>query len=164
MHSQAGPSAGNPLAFFPDFSRPIAAENVWALPVLAFLVNIGVQWWAFWYPGAEPGGGGYIAQRIFSAKDERNGLLSVLWFNIAHYAVRPWPWILTALAAIVLYPNLQHPERSRAQSLCIPHHPETLARHRRQTRSYARPGSPRTSKGSRRRPCRPQDRQCSLQW
>jgi Na+/proline symporter len=111
MRSQAGPSAGNPLAFFPDFSRPIASENLWALPVLAFLVNIGVQWWAFWYPGAEPGGGGYIAQRIFSAKDERNGLLSVLWFNIAHYAVRPWPWILTALAAIVLYPNLQHPEQ-----------------------------------------------------
>jgi Na+/proline symporter len=69
-----------------------------------------VQWWSFWYPGAEPGGGGYIAQRIFSAKDERNGLLSVLWFNIAHYALRPWPWILTALAAIVLYPHLEHPE------------------------------------------------------
>ena len=73
-------------------------------------MNIGVQWWAFWYPGAEPGGGGYIAQRIFSAKDERNGLLSVLWFNVAHYALRPWPWILTALAAIVLYPHLEHPE------------------------------------------------------
>jgi Na+/proline symporter len=69
-----------------------------------------VQWWAFWYPGAEPGGGGYIAQRIFSSRDERQGLLSVLWFNVAHYALRPWPWILTALAAIVLYPNLEHPE------------------------------------------------------
>ncbi len=111
MRSLAGPNAGNPTSFFPDFSRPVASENLWALPVLAFLVNIGVQWWAFWYPGAEPGGGGYIAQRIFSAKDERNGLLSVLWFNIAHYALRPWPWILTALAAIVLYPNLQHPEQ-----------------------------------------------------
>jgi solute:Na+ symporter, SSS family len=73
-------------------------------------VNLGLQWWAFWYPGAEPGGGGYIAQRIFSAKDERHGLLSVLWFNIAHYAVRPWPWILTALSVIVLYPKLEHPE------------------------------------------------------
>ena len=71
-----------------------------------------MQWWAFWYPGAEPGGGGYIAQRIFSARDERQGLFSVLWFNIAHYALRPWPWILTALAAIVLYPGLQHPETS----------------------------------------------------
>jgi Na+/proline symporter len=88
----------------------MSAEGLWVLPVLTFLVNIGLQWWAFWYPGAEPGGGGYIAQRIFSAKDERNGLLSVLWFNIAHYALRPWPWILTALAAIVLYPHLQHPE------------------------------------------------------
>ena len=71
-----------------------------------------MQWWAFWYPGAEPGGGGYIAQRIFSARDERQGLFSVLWFNIAHYALRPWPWIFTALAAIILYPGLAHPETS----------------------------------------------------
>jgi solute:Na+ symporter, SSS family len=110
MRAAAGPGAGDATAFFPDFSRPVSAEGLWVLPVLTFLVNIGLQWWAFWYPGAEPGGGGYIAQRIFSAKDERNGLLSVLWFNIAHYALRPWPWILTALAAIVLYPHLQHPE------------------------------------------------------
>jgi Na+/proline symporter len=106
----ASPGAGDATSFFPDFSRPISAEALWVLPVVTFLVNIGVQWWSFWYPGAEPGGGGYIAQRIFSAKDERNGLLSVLWFNIAHYALRPWPWILTALAAIVLYPHLEHPE------------------------------------------------------
>ncbi len=110
MRTAAGAGTGDPTAFFPDFSRPISAEALWVLPVLTFLVNIGLQWWAFWYPGAEPGGGGYIAQRIFSAKDERNGLLSVLWFNIAHYALRPWPWILTALAAIVLYPHLEHPE------------------------------------------------------
>src|SRR5262249_34068337 len=106
----ATPGAGDPTSFFPDFSRPISAEALWVLPVLTFLVNIGLQWWAFWYPGAEPGGGGYIAQRIFSSRDEKNGLLSVLWFNIAHYALRPWPWILTALAAIVLYPGLEHPE------------------------------------------------------
>src|SRR5438309_3558220 len=106
----ASPGAGDATSFFPDFSRPISAEALWVLPVVTFLVNVGVQWWSFWYPGAEPGGGGYIAQRIFSAKDERNGLLSVLWFNIAHYALRPWPWILTALAAIVLYPHLEHPE------------------------------------------------------
>ena len=110
MRSAAGAGAGDATSFFPDFSRPLAGEGLWVLPVLTFLVNIGVQWWALWYPGAEPGGGGYIAQRIFSAKDERNGLLSVLWFNIAHYALRPWPWILTALAAIVLYPHLEHPE------------------------------------------------------
>ena len=105
-----GPPAGNALSFFPDFSRPLTAQALWLLPGLTFVVYLAVQWWAFWYPGAEPGGGGYIAQRIFSAKDERNGLLSVLWFNIAHYAIRPWPWIIAALAAIVLYPHLEHPE------------------------------------------------------
>jgi solute:Na+ symporter, SSS family len=102
----------DPMAFLPDFSRGFASEALWTLPVITFCVYLGVQWWAFWYPGAEPGGGGYIAQRIFSARDERNGLFSVLWFNIAHYALRPWPWILTALAAIVLYPGLAHPETS----------------------------------------------------
>ncbi len=106
----AGPNAGDATSFFPDFSRPLSSEALWTLPALTFLVNLGLQWWAFWYPGAEPGGGGYIAQRIFSAKDERHGLLSVLWFNIAHYALRPWPWILTALSVIVLYPKLEHPE------------------------------------------------------
>src|SRR6266496_2150482 len=110
MRTAAGPAAGDATSFFPDFSRPFSSEAIWTLPALTFLVNLGLQWWAFWYPGAEPGGGGYIAQRIFSAKDERHGLLSVLWFNIAHYAVRPWPWILTALSVIVLYPKLDHPE------------------------------------------------------
>lgn len=111
MRVAAGPNAGDATAFFPDFSRPFTSEALWTLPVITFVVNLGLQWWAFWYPGAEPGGGGYIAQRIFSARDERNGVLSVLWFNIAHYALRPWPWILTALAAVVLYPGLEHPER-----------------------------------------------------
>jgi Na+/proline symporter len=110
MRAAAGPNAGDATSFFPDFSRPLSTEMIWALPALTFVVNLGLQWWAFWYPGAEPGGGGYIAQRIFSAKDERHGLLSVLWFNIAHYALRPWPWILTALSVIVLYPKLEHPE------------------------------------------------------
>src|SRR3954451_9599164 len=102
--------ASDPLAIFPDFSHGFTAETLWTLPVITFTVFMAVQWWAFWYPGAEPGGGGYIAQRIFSAKDEKNGLLSVLWFNVAHYAVRPWPWIITGLAAVVLYPHLEHPE------------------------------------------------------
>src|SRR5213079_3496827 len=105
-----GPGASDITALLPDFSRGISGEALWTLPVITFVVHLTVQWWAFWYPGAEPGGGGYIAQRIFSAKDERNGLLSVLWFNVAHYALRPWPWILTAMAAIVLYPHLEHPE------------------------------------------------------
>jgi solute:Na+ symporter, SSS family len=113
----------DPTAFLPDFSRGFTMEPLWTLPVITFAVYLGVQWWAFWYPGAEPGGGGYIAQRIFSARDERQGLLSVLWFNIAHYALRPWPWILTALAAIVLYPGLTHPETSymRIVNDYVPH-------------------------------------------
>ncbi len=71
---------------------------------LSFLVLLSLNWWATWYPGAEPGGGGYIAQRIFSAKNEKHSLGATLWFNIAHYALRPWPWILTALVALVLLP------------------------------------------------------------
>src|SRR5207253_2881045 len=86
-----------------------AVGSAW-MPMIAFFVYIGVNWWATWYPGAEPGGGGYIAQRMFSAKDERHSLLATLWFNIAHYAVRPWPWILAALASLILYPNLKDPE------------------------------------------------------
>jgi SSS family solute:Na+ symporter len=107
MRTETG--ASDPLAIFPDFSRDFTSENLWTLPVITFVVFLGVQWWAFWYPGAEPGGGGYIAQRIFSAKDEKNGLLSVLWFNFAHYALRPWPWIITGLAVIVLHPELRVP-------------------------------------------------------
>jgi Na+/proline symporter len=78
--------------------------------MITFFVYIAVNWWATWYPGAEPGGGGYIAQRIFCAKDEKNSLLATLWFNIAHYAMRPWPWILTALCSLVLYPTLADKE------------------------------------------------------
>ncbi|MBI1804726.1 MAG: Na+:solute symporter [Ignavibacteriae bacterium] len=77
-----------------------------ALSVSAFLAFIGVQWWASWYPGAEPGGGGYVAQRMMSAKDEKHSLFATLWFQIAHYCVRPWPWIIVGLASLILYPNL----------------------------------------------------------
>jgi len=79
-------------------------EYAW-MPILTLAVFLGVQWWAAWYPGAEPGGGGYIAQRIFSARSERDGVLAVLSFQVAHYALRPWPWILTGLATVILYPN-----------------------------------------------------------
>jgi len=79
------------------------------MPALTFAVYLGVNWWASWYPGAEPGGGGYIAQRIFSARSERDGILATLWFNIAHYAVRPWPWILVALCVPILYPAMENP-------------------------------------------------------
>ena len=74
------------------------------MPLLALCVFLAVQWWAAWYPGSEPGGGGYVAQRIFSAKTERDGVLATLFFQVAHYAIRPWPWIVTALATILLYP------------------------------------------------------------
>jgi Na+/proline symporter len=88
---------GGAIQLLPDGSA------VWMLPLLTLAVYLGVNWWASWYPGAEPGGGGYIAQRIFSAKNEKHGLLATLWFNIAHYALRPWPWIIVALCSLVLY-------------------------------------------------------------
>jgi len=84
-------------------------DQAW-LPLSTLMVFLAVQWWAAWYPGAEPGGGGYIVQRILSAKDERHGLLATLWFNIAHYALRPWPWILVGLIAAIRYPDLANPE------------------------------------------------------
>jgi SSS family solute:Na+ symporter len=95
----AGGGHGSILSFVPDVGSP------W-MPLMAFFVLVAVNWWATWMPGAEPGGGGYIAQRIFCAKDEKHSLLATLWFNIAHYALRPWPWILTALCSLVLYPTL----------------------------------------------------------
>ncbi len=84
-------------------------DKAW-LPLSTLLVFLGVQWWATWYPGAEPGGGGYVAQRILSAKNERHGLLATLWFNLAHYALRPWPWILVGFVGLLRYPNLSNPE------------------------------------------------------
>src|SRR6476619_4816271 len=105
--------AGSRLAFFPD------TDSAW-MPLITLFVYLGVSWWSTWYPGAEPGGGGYVAQRIFSAKDERHGLLATLWFNIAHYALRPWPWILTALATLVLYPNLADKEAGYIRTLMDP--------------------------------------------
>src|SRR5258708_4263835 len=90
------------------------------MPAITLFVYLGVNWWASWYPGAEPGGGGYVAQRIFSARTERDGLFATLWFNIAHYAIRPWPWILTALASLVLYPALVDKESGYVRTLMDP--------------------------------------------
>ena len=87
------------LALIPDMSDP----NMW-VPIL--LVPLAVQWWASYYPGAEPGGGGYIAQRMFSAKDEKNAVGATFLFNVAHYALRPWPWILIALSSLIIFPEL----------------------------------------------------------
>jgi len=97
-HHLAPGGGGSVLAFFPT------TDAAW-LPLLTFVTYIAVQWWASSYPGAEPGGGGYIAQRIFSARSENDALGASLLFNIAHYALRPWPWILVALATLVLYPH-----------------------------------------------------------
>jgi Na+/proline symporter len=94
----AAANSGGVLAFFPS------TNQAW-LPLLTFVTYIAVQWWASSYPGAEPGGGGYIAQRIFSARSENDALGATLFFNIAHYALRPWPWILVALCTLVLYPH-----------------------------------------------------------
>ena len=87
------------LNFLPDF-------NDYETLITVLIIPIAVQWWAVWYPGAEPGGGGYIAQRMLSAKNERNAINATLFFNIAHYAIRPWPWILIALASLIIYPSL----------------------------------------------------------
>ena len=95
----AHPNVTDKLSFLPDFSDPTTAAAV-------FIVPIAVQWWSTWYPGAEPGGGGYVAQRMLAAKDEKNAMQATLWFNVAHYAIRPWPWILVALASLIVYPTL----------------------------------------------------------
>ena len=87
------------LSLLPDFSNP----DSW-IPIL--LVPLAVQWWASYYPGSEPGGGGYIAQRMFSAKSELDAVGATFFFNIAHYAIRPWPWILIALSSLIIFPDL----------------------------------------------------------
>jgi SSS family solute:Na+ symporter len=94
------PSGLNYLNILPDFT------NNWDIAVAVFIMPIAVQWWAVWYPGAEPGGGSYIAQRMLASKSERDSLGGVLFFNLAHYVLRPWPWILVALASLIVYPQL----------------------------------------------------------
>jgi Na+/proline symporter len=110
--------AGSVLNFVPDL------DSVW-MPMITFFVYIGVTWWSTWYPGAEPGGGGFVAQRMLSAKDEKHSLIATLWFQVAHYSLRPWPWVLTALAALVLYPDLQDPETGYIRVM-IDHLPPSL--------------------------------------
>jgi Na+/proline symporter len=97
-------SADAALSVLPVKMTPSGIEAYTWMPLLALAVFLSVQWWAAWYPGAEPGGGGYVAQRIFSAKTERDGVLATLFFNVAHYAIRPWPWIITGLCTVLLYP------------------------------------------------------------
>jgi len=99
------------LRFTPMIGTGTVPGDILALSVAAFIAHLAVQWWASWYPGAEPGGGGYVAQRMFSAKDEKHSLYATLWFTVAHYAVRPWPWIIVALCTLVLYPDLGYSEK-----------------------------------------------------
>ena len=87
------------LSLLPDFGN-------WNLTLSVLIIPLAVQWWSVWYPGAEPGGGSYIAQRMLAAKDERHAMAGTLWFNVAHYALRPWPWIITALASMLVFPTL----------------------------------------------------------
>lgn len=98
-HLLSQPTVATRLDFLPDFS-----DSATLIPLL--ILPLAVQWWSVWYPGAEPGGGGYIAQRMLSAKDEKNALTASLVFNIVHYSMRPWPWIIVALASLMVFPDL----------------------------------------------------------
>ena len=106
LSATPGPGGINYLNVLPDFA------NHWDIAVAVFIMPIAVQWWAVWYPGAEPGGGSYVAQRMLASKSERDALGAVLFFNVAHYVLRPWPWILVALASIVVYPELSDLQRA----------------------------------------------------
>ncbi|MEW5984600.1 MAG: sodium:solute symporter family protein [Acidobacteriota bacterium] len=101
-----GPGGLRYLDILPDFS------SNWDLAVAIFIMPLAVQWWSVWYPGAEPGGGSYIAQRMLASKSERDSLGAVLFFNVAHYVLRPWPWILVALASLIVYPELSDIQRA----------------------------------------------------
>ena len=106
LSNMTGPGGVHYLNILPDFT------SNWDLAVAVFIMPIAVQWWAVWYPGAEPGGGSYVAQRMLASKSERDALGAVLFFNVAHYVLRPWPWILVALASIVVYPELADIQRA----------------------------------------------------
>ena len=100
LSSLKGPGGLNYLNILPDFT------NNWDMAVAVFVMPIAVQWWAVWYPAAEPGGGSYIAQRMLASKSEKDSLGAVLFFNLAHYVLRPWPWILVGLCSLIIYPQL----------------------------------------------------------
>jgi Na+/proline symporter len=106
LETLRGPGGLDYRAFLPDFT------NQWDLAVAIFVMPLAVQWWAVWYPGSEPGGGSYVAQRMLASRTERDALGAVLLFNLAHYVLRPWPWILVALASLVVYPELADIQRA----------------------------------------------------
>ncbi len=100
LSATVGPNGVHFLNILPDF------RSNWDLAIAIFIMPLAVQWWAVWYPGAEPGGGSYIAQRMLASKSEKDSLGAVLFFNIAHYVLRPWPWIITGLCSLIIYPQL----------------------------------------------------------
>jgi Na+/proline symporter len=102
------------LSILPDFSNA-------DLAIAVFVVPLAVQWWSVWYPGSEPGGGGYIAQRMLSAKDENNAIGAVFLFNALHYALRPWPWIIVALCSLIMFPNLEALQAEFPQAVTVDH-------------------------------------------
>jgi SSS family solute:Na+ symporter len=106
LSAMEGPGGVHYLNLLPDFT------NTWDIALAVFIMPIAVQWWAVWYPGSEPGGGSYIAQRMLASKSERDSLGAVLFFNLAHYVLRPWPWIITALCSILVYPELADIQRA----------------------------------------------------
>jgi Na+/proline symporter len=106
VSAMEGPGGIDYLGLLPDFS------SNWDLAVAVFIMPIAVQWWAVWYPGSEPGGGSYIAQRMLASRSEKDALSAVLFFNIAHYVFRPWPWILVALCSLIVYPELSDIQRA----------------------------------------------------
>jgi len=117
LSHRPGPGGLHYLNMLPDF------QSNWDLAVAVFVIPIAVQWWATWYPGAEPGGGSYIAQRMLASKSEKDALGSTLFFNVAHYVLRPWPWILTGLASLIVYPELSDIQKA------FPHLDPTLLGH-----------------------------------
>jgi Na+/proline symporter len=106
LSNKPGPGGLHYLNILPDF------RSNWDLAMTVFILPIAVQWWATWYPGAEPGGGSYIAQRMLASKSEKDALGGVLFFNVAHYVLRPWPWILVGLASLIIYPELSDIQRA----------------------------------------------------
>jgi Na+/proline symporter len=110
------PEIQGKLSFLPDFSD-------WKTAAAVFIVPVAVQWWSTWYPGAEPGGGGYVAQRMLAARDEKEAMGATLWFNVAHYALRPWPWLLVGLASLLVYPTLD------SIQVAFPHLDPSIIRH-----------------------------------
>lgn len=110
------PALQDKLSFLPDFSD-------WRTAAAVFVIPVAVQWWSTWYPGAEPGGGGYVAQRMLAARDEKEAMGATLWFNVAHYALRPWPWVLVGLASLLVYPTLE------SIQVAFPHVDPSIIRH-----------------------------------